>query len=392
MADFVALTTSADADTAETSIYDALADAFPGWEPSDAQLETRLSQPVARLWAAVMALDAVVGEEVFRGFGSIVGVPPISESPATATATVTAIDNAGYTVPAGTQFSIAASGSESYGFTVASDVLIPAGSTTSTAGAMTLVAIEPGTAANGLTANPTPVDALAFISTVVLTGATSGGVDEEDPSAYLDRLRGELRLLAPTPILTSDFAVLALTIPGVARALGVDGYNPGDATYNNERMVAVAVVDEDGAALSGGVKTQVDDLLEALREVNFVVNVIDPTPTVMSVTTTVKALPGHDLATVQAAVTAALTDYFAPANWGRPVSSGDPSTDGGWVNQSTVRYLEVTQVVNNVPGVDYISSLTFKKAGGSLATSDVSLTGAAPLTTTVGGTLSVTAT
>lgn len=387
---FVELTENSSAEAAEQTIYDELTTAFAGWEYADSSLEAFVAKPIARLWSAVMAQDAVMGEEAFRGFGeTVVGVAPILAAPATVDATLTAIDNAGYTIPQGTQFTVASSGNVTYGFETTAEVTIAPGSTVTGTGELTLSALIAGTEANGLTADAVSVDTYAWISEVELEGTTSGGVDAETPAEYLDRLRTRLQLLTPRPIIERDFAVLALTIAGVARAVAVDGWNPDDETDDNERTVFVAVVDEDGAALSSDVKDAVDDYLQSLREVNFEVYVGDAEYTAISVTTTVVSAAGYDPDDVEDAVEAALTAYFSPANWGLPLV-GDPAANGGWVNQDDVRYLEIAQVINSVAGVDYVSALTFKKAGGTLATTDLTLDGAAPLTTV--GTLSVTAT
>jgi hypothetical protein len=89
-------------------------------------------------------------------------------------------------------------------------------------------------------------------------------------------------------------------------------------------------------------------------------------------------------------VQAALTSYLSPVNWGQP-PYGDPTVvPGGWVNTTTVRYLELAQVVADVEGVNYVSSLTFRVSGGTLATTDITMSGPAPLTRP--GVMTVTAT
>lgn len=380
---YFALQDDASAETAEQNIYDEIADAFPTWEYAAGSLEVFLAKPLSRLWAAVIALDATVGEEAFRRFGqAIVNVPPILAAPATASATLTAIDSAGYTIPQGTQFSIAASGNETYGFETTSEVIIAPGSTATAAGGLPLSALIPGEAANGLTADPVPVDALAFISTVDLVGTTSGGVDEESPAAYLDRLTVQLRLLTPRPIIPRDFEVLALTIPGVARAVAIDGLDPSDDSLNNERTVAVAVVDEDGADLSGGVKTQIEDLLESLREINFVVAVFDADRSTIKVSTTFTTYPGYTGTAVEDSVEAAITDYLSPKNWGLP-RFGDTASfnGGGWRNETVVYRNELISLVDRVDGVDHVTALTLAKGAAALGTSDVTLDGVVSLTT-----------
>jgi hypothetical protein len=146
-------------------------------------------------------------------------------------------------------------------------------------------------------------------------------------------------------------------------------------TFGNAREISVAAVDALGNPVSSAVKGNIDALLQSRREVNFIVNVIDPTYTQIDVTYTVKALTGYDATDVQTRVNQALSNYLSPVNWGGDFFGTGVVTEQTWVNQTTVRYLELAQVINEVPGVDYIVSLTFGIHGGTLGTSDLVLLG-----------------
>jgi hypothetical protein len=125
------------------------------------------------------------------------------------------------------------------------------------------------------------------------------------------------------------------------------------------------------------VKSDVDALLQAQREVNFLTFVGDPTYTQFDVTTTVTVYPGYDPAYVQALVIDALTAYLQPTNWGVP-PFGDTGAQS-WINDTTVRYLELTEQVNRVDGVHFVNTLTFGIHGGAQGTADIVMTGPAPL-------------
>jgi uncharacterized phage protein gp47/JayE len=133
------------------------------------------------------------------------------------------------------------------------------------------------------------IDSLGFVQSITLTNPTTGGIDAEEDEDYLNRLSLQLQLLAPRPIVPSDFAAIALDIPGVGRALAIDGYNPADGTTDNERMITIAAVDTLGAAIPADTKQQLASFLEDRREVNFVINIIDPTYTTVDVTFQVQA-------------------------------------------------------------------------------------------------------
>lgn len=178
----------------------------------------------------------------------------------------------------------------------------------------------------------------------------------------------------------------------VRRGLTTDWVPGGTGETGQPRMVAVAGVDSAGAAVSGPVKAAGQAYLQAQREVNFVVNMVDPVITQIDVTYQVKALPGYDLPTLVTNINTALQGYLNPAAWG--VQLGADVHD--WTNTSSVRYLEVAAFINSVEGVDYITTtagsydLTIGIHGNPLARVDVALPGVAPLPTA--GTLTGTAT
>jgi hypothetical protein len=265
------------------------------------------------------------------------------------------------------------------------DVVVIPGTTTTAAGAVSLIAINSGDESSGLGGAGIVaelIDIKDYIISVTLTGITTGGVDEESDDEYLDRLKRRLRRLSLRPVLARDFADMALDAdPSVARAVALDGYNPAaGGSYGNERMVAVAGHDGAGNALSAPVKAIIDATLQANREVTFVVNVIDPTYTFVDVTYNVKALPLYNTVDLLARINVALSDYLSPARWGSPAATiGLNTTD--WNETLTVRFYEILQVLNNVEGVDYIiGTPTIRKQGDAMASVDVTIPGPAALT------------
>lgn len=363
-------------------IYDYLQSRITGWEPAEGNLDTWMSEAYAEVASDIRTMASQVPPTIFRYFGaSIIGLPPIDASSATTTTTWTARDSAGHTVPDGTQVGIRNSAGELVPFVTIGDVVIPPGSTATTTGAVTILAINPGSDTSGLgSAGGTVelVDLLDWVSGVVATAATVGGVDAELDDDYLNRLRTRMTLLTPAPILPRDFAILARDIAGVFRSTAIDGLIP-PSTTGQERAVAVAMIDESGSGVSSPVKANVVAYLESLREVNFIVNAIDPTVTVIDVTVEVKARPGFS--DVDDAVTTAIEEYLSPATWGIPA-------DGAlndWDLVTAVRYLELAEVINRVDAVDYITTsggnfnLTMRIPPAAHARADITLTGFAPL-------------
>ena len=141
------------------------------------------------------------------------------------------------------------------------------------------------------------------------------------------------------------------------------------------------VCGSDGQACSPVVKSDVDALLQSQREVNFLVFVADPTYTQIDVNFTATSHPGYIASAVAAEAIANVRAYLSPQNWGVP-DYGDPSGARSWINDTTVRWLEVANVINNTDGIHYITlGPQIAVHGGALATADVVMPGVAPLPT-----------
>jgi hypothetical protein len=376
---YITVPTETDPDAIAEEALDYLAANIPGYVPQDGHLEVWLIYALARVAAMVNDTASTVDSSIFRYYGStVVGIQPVDAAYAYLATTWTTVDTLGYTIPAGTLVGLRAAGDDLVAFATAEDLVIPAESTT---GSVTAYAVDPGAAGNGLGPGTMElIDALGFITSVTAPAASGGGVDAESDDAYLSRLATEMRLMSPRPILPQDFAVLARRVPGVVRSTAIDGYNPSNQTYNNQRMVAVAVVDAAGQPLNAAAKASVTAYLTSLRELNFVINVFDPTYTTINVTYSVVARSGYDQVALDAVIADAVRSYLDPSTWGIPAD--DPQ---GWINIPVVRYLELASLIDRIDGVDYVSTLTINGLSANLA-----LVGAIPLPTpgTITGTVS----
>lgn len=164
--------------------------------------------------------------------------------------------------------------------------------------------------------------------------------------------------------------------PAIAVTTTTGGAAP---TTNAEKAVAVAVVDSLGEPVSSVIRNEVDAYLQARRETNFIVSVIDPNYTIIDVNFTATSMPGTNAADVELAAEQAVQAYLSPANWGLPTGDTGETTAPEWINDTTVRYLELATVINNVPGINYITALTFRKGSNAFAQTDVTLNGSIPL-------------
>lgn len=352
---------------------------FPGWESAAGNPEAWLIRALAiRMFQPLAELAAEMGEEAFARFGELIAnVPPNEAVAATVTSTWKVQDAAGYVIPAGTQVDLAISGNEAVGFVVANAVEVPAGKTETEAGQVVLEAVEAGEVGNGLK-EPTLVDALSFVKTITVIGESSGGSDAEEPSEYLDRLQEMMRTLGPHPIVAEDVAILVKSIAGVERCGVLDNYNAETAESGKERTTSVYPLDGSGQPVAEAVKKQIEAMLAASREANYLFFVVtDPAGykyNEIDVTAEVEPRPGYTKAEAAAAAKAALEDFLNPAKFG--TVNGDLST---WRNELKLRYQDVVTVLNNVPAVAYYTKLEIGLHGKAKGSSDLTLEGPAPL-------------
>jgi hypothetical protein len=369
---YIGVSIESDPEVITDEALEALALSRPGFIAKEAHLEVQLLEVVSRMTAETRYLFNLVPDSIFRYFGeSLVNVAPVAGAPAKALTTWTMIDTAGYTIPQGTRVAYRVAGDQLVVFFTSEEQIVLPGD--SSIAAVFIEALEDGTSANTLGPSGLElVDSLSYVQSVTAAGPTSNGVERETDDAYLSRLRDEMRLLTPRFVLAKDAAVLARRISGVHRALGIDNYDPGDGSSDNEKMMTLSVVGADGLALSTPIKEEVEAYLESLRELNFVLHVVDPTYTTINVVFTVVVNDGYTLADVDDRATAAVAAYLSPATW-----AGGADSPPTWrTAEGVVRYLEVAEVLNRVDGVNYVQSLTV-----NTTSSDVNLTGIAPLPT-----------
>lgn len=169
------------------------------------------------------------------------------------------------------------------------------------------------------------------------------------------------------------------SLSGGASTATVTTTRNGSVATGQERYISVAIVDAEGAVVSTPVKAAVDAYLQEEREINFHVEVIDPTITEVDVEFTVKKHHDFTDADVEARTEQAVADYLSKATWGYTTDVGDATTPNKWENRTVVRINELISLLDQVQGVDYVVSVEICEAGGTPAASDLNLTGVAPL-------------
>lgn len=358
----------------ETQAVDTIRSHFPNYAAAEGNLDLWLIRALAFIAAQLEESTTDVRPSIFRWFGAnLADLPPVDATPTSGTTAWTMFDDAGYTVPGGTAIALTSPDGGQYAFQTVDDFTVPTGQTVATG--VYVEAVEPGAASNGISGTADLIDPLDYVLAITTEGTLTGGQDAEGDDEYLTRLRAELRLMAPRPILPEDFAAMAMRQPEVARSLALRGrILGGNLDTSVERAVTVAIVNSAGLVVTDDTRNAVIADLEARREVNFIVDVVNPTYTTINVTYSVTPWAGWDTADVKAQCDAALGAYLNPANWGQP-TFGDSV---GWVNESLVRWGEVNAVLNSVESVRYVDSLTLNGSGTGV---NVSLNGVVSMPT-----------
>lgn len=353
-----------DPDANAEAILDGLRDRMPDWVPNDGDPLVALASEVGREVADLATVAVASIETAVAGIGETVfGVAALQATPATARVelTLSAADTLGpeFAVIGTTDAGVEAA------FALTEVLTLPLGPTE-----VTMTATVPGEDANGVPVGDlTIATATATVVSAVAVSVSAGGNDAETLEQYLDRLSDALATLRYGGVRADDLAALARGVAGVHRAFGVDLHNPASPGVPSERTATVFPVDELGQPVSAGVKANLVNYLEGLREVNFLIYVADPTYTPITVTYTAVAEAGTTPATLVTEINVALGRYLSPVTWGSTVA--DPQA---WVSSPVVRFLDIARVIGSVPGVAYVEDLTLN--GGTV---DVPLAGAAPL-------------
>jgi len=332
----------------EAEFHDGMREKWPDWEPVPTSALTHLIGVLAQVSAESRAtFVAMLRTIVLELLGSMFGVPRLDGTPARSTITVTASDTLGHELADRATVYVGDVECETGG-----PLVIPTGQTR---GTITIVAVEPGTAANGAAAGVQidAVDWLAETDGVVLDDPLDLGTDGEDDTAYSIRLAEELQTLTRAPILPANYATAARRHPLVGHVWVIPNYNPDTRSFGEENAVTIVVTDLLGEPVDTDVLDEVSAALEAEREVNAGIWVVTPAAVRIDASVSFIAQQGFDAATVAASVRSRLQQVLSPAPWITPPYGLDPS----YVPTRVVHKYELVAQADQVTGVDYVTDV-----------------------------------
>jgi hypothetical protein len=361
----------------QEQVFNDLTVKAPGWQAHDGNLEVWLTEAWSESASEIRALARDVPATIFTTYGSdVLGIVPGLATAAIGNAIFTAKDEAGYTLEAGTQFALPRSGDDLVAYAVDQNYVIPVGETSTPAVGFT--AVLTGADGNGLIGAGEMLDPVVWVESVTVTEPTARGTDAETPEVYLDRLSVLMRMIALRPVLPVDFAILALQVPQVVRAISMNLYNPADGTWTNPRMVTLILANDIGYALPADIKDAVKLMLESLREVNWIINYLDPAHTPIDVAYDVVAFAGQHEETVKVECDEALNNYLSPINYrlneASPATAGGeviyPPNGAGTTRQQYIYVNELIALLDRCLGVDRVVSVAINGVAQDFLMSD----------------------
>lgn len=348
-----------------TQVFDDLARRVTGWEAHDGNPDTWLVESFAEVAAEVRALARDVPNAIFATFGSeVLGLPRRIPAPALGVTRWTAQDDRGYSVRPGLQITIDRAGDDRVGFEVLRGGVIEPGEVM--IDNVEVVAVIEGADANGLQGLCEVSDPIDWVQAVEITRPTVDGDDGQTVEDYLDTLSNLLRIIAFRPVLPWDFALLALQVPGVGRAVAMDGFEPSDGTWGHQRQVALVVTDRLGERLPAGVKDTIRTSLEQAREINFRVPILDPLYDPVDVEFAVTAFVEQDPDVVLDICTDAIRQELEPGNFRLGTTSpgtaaGEvipPPVGGAQPGRQTIWVNNLIGLLDRCRGVDRVDWVT----------------------------------
>jgi len=343
------------------------------WEPAEGSPETSLGEAVGIIIATAASMVQEQERNDYAGFGELIlNVPRRVAQPATGF-TRWDFNAAGtYRIPDGSQLVIDAPDGTPVGFAVVGDVDVTGAAATD----VEVVALEPGSIANGITGPARDWEPLPFVTAVTMTTAPADGTDDQTRDAYLEEVVRAARRMKLVPIVTDDYADTALDNPNVGAAVAVRLLNldaPTDPPVAGGH-VTVFVKGFAGENLSAPVKAAVlDSMMGTDRPLAVTVHVGDPTRTNITIAVSIRLAANADHDATIAAVQAAIASAYDPASYGL-----DADAPGRWrvpatTAERTITSYDVAAVIDDVEGVGRVVSVTVN--GGA----SVTLNGWAPL-------------
>lgn len=361
---YVELALVGDTVTLTNTGIDYMETVVPGFQARPGNPETIMIEGAGQIAGELLEQAMIVPSEAFAALGTTVfGIPMNDGQQAFAPAVVTwASDTPASTLLADSQVAVPNADGNMYVFTTDRDLVAPSGGGQQSC---ILIARDEGADMNNSFGACQMIDEVEGIQSIVADVAT-GGADEETAEDYLDRLTALIALLAPRPILPEDHAAMASTVPGVGRVTVKNLYYPGTtardaglavgdfaaytpqpppaaAATNVARCTTVAITGLNGVEPDQQLMTDVYNLLDANREVNFLNFVMKPVYTSVDIRAVVIPYPNRTKADAIASSEDMLRTWLSPETYG--IAPGSSQSDP-WATDTKLYLYEAVDFIN----------------------------------------------
>lgn len=336
---------------------------LPEWNPAAGSVESAILQAGALMAGEVGGAINRLPNGVIEALLKLFGISRATGTLATGTVTITAIDTAGYSIPAGTRVGYLDSSDPLspvlYTFDTVSEASIAQGSLTTEVDVEATVALVYPTLLNGQELQL--LSQVPYIDSVELSADITVGADPEDDATYLARGIATLNSYTTALVLPSQIQqYVVTTYAEVYRCKVYSRLNPANNLLSDppeNGYVTIYASKLDGASLSAASASTIAEDVANRSTAGLNISVEAPTIINIDVDVTVNMKSGYGSTTVKSNVENALLKYLHPNYW-------DWST--------SIYYNELVSLIDQVDGVDRVISLTlYDPVGGSLSGNDV---------------------
>ncbi len=335
---------------------------LPQWEPANGALETVVMEACAvgmadLIYAANRVLGALVEAVI-----NIYGVERDEGTAATGTVRLTMTGSPTTVVDEGTLFRL-----EGYdSLLVATETVTVTGSTVD----VDVATVDTGGYLNQVTEGTLvdPLEAIPYVASAQMQTDLVGGSDPEDDLAFLTRAATRFARVTSSLVTSEAFTATALEQTYVKRAVAVDQYDHdgGNDPGDDDGYLTVYVYGN-GAAISADQKSELEAAMQAQCASILTMTVEHATPVSVAVTAAVTKATGYDTGELEAAIEDALGAVWS---W---------QTSGFGAD---VEPIDVQTVIENVPGVDAVTSLTLPSTTAAVEFDEFAVIGTVTLTIT----------
>lgn len=348
-------------DTQPKDIYDAAVlyaqTAVPEWTPISGSVEDAIIQAGAYYAGYLGGAINRVTDGVLEGLLKLLNIDRTLGVAPTGSITITVIDSLGYTIPAGTRFGYLDTSDPTnpilYSFDTTLDLTIPQGSTSGVVDIVGTGLMKYPTLSSGTSLQL--YSAVSSVQSASLAGALNVGADAETDSEYLARAVSKLNSYS-TALVTVD-QIQQYILASYSDAYRVKAYSRVDPTNETayptttlvNGYVTVYVCKKGGASLTANSSLAIQSDIISRMVTGLTVTVKTPTIVPISVSVTVTMKSGYGQATVSSNVSSALATYLHPDYW-------------QW--NGTIYYNELISLIDQVAGVDQVTSLTLTAPSG----------------------------